>query len=164
MKSFEEAYKDNIKAVFAYLMATTGDVHLSEELTQEAFYRAYRAIKRFRGDCKLSVWLCQIAKHCLLDHQKKASRHVIMADVAPVSQSPSAETVVGHKETMRQLELAISLLPSPYKEVFIMHHFGQMPLKEIAQLHDKTDSWARVTCFRAKEKLREALKGTVYEN
>lgn len=159
MKTFEEEYRQNIKAVFAFLMASTGDHHLSEELTQETFYRAYRAIDRFRGECKVSVWLCQIAKHCLIDYQKKEKRHVSMAQVEQKGQSPSADDVFAQHEEARVLYRTIAGLPPPYREVLMLHCLGQMPYRDIAAVFEKSESWARVTCFRAKERLTKALEG-----
>lgn len=159
MKGFEKEYQQNIKTVFAFIMADTGDHHLSEELTQETFYRAYRSINNFRGDCKVSVWLCQIAKHCLLDYRKKETRHVSVADVKPSLNSPSAETIFEKHEESKRLYAAISTLPSQYKNVLMLHYFAQISLKDIADIFDKSESWARVTCFRAKEKLRKTYEG-----
>ena len=63
MQNIEKLYNDYSQTVFKYLFCMTNDAGLSEELTQETFYQAIKSYSNFRGDCKVSVWLCQIAKH-----------------------------------------------------------------------------------------------------
>lgn len=63
LKEIEEAYVQHAKDVYRYLLSLSHDVDLAEELTQETFFRAMKTIDRYDGSCKLSVWLCQIAKH-----------------------------------------------------------------------------------------------------
>lgn len=129
------------------------------KLTQETFYRAYKAIDCFRGECKISVWLCQIAKRCLIDHLKREKRHINVAQVEQSGEFPSADAVFEQHDEVRILYSLIADLPSQYRKVLMMHCFGHMPYKDIADIFDKSESWARVTCFRAKEKLRSALEG-----
>ena len=63
LKEIEKAYTQHAKDVYRYLLSLTHDEDLAEELTQETFFRAMRTIHRYDGTCRLSVWLCQIAKH-----------------------------------------------------------------------------------------------------
>ena len=63
MKDIENAYELHAQDVYRYLLSLSHDEDLAEELTQETFFRAMRTIGDFNGNCKLSVWLCQIAKH-----------------------------------------------------------------------------------------------------
>lgn len=70
-----DMYLNYANIVKRFLISLTGNFDLSEDLTQETFYQAYRSIHRFNGDCKLSVWLCQIAKHVYFDHLKK-KKHI----------------------------------------------------------------------------------------
>lgn len=70
-QNLEEVYNENASAVYKYLLCLTHDVYLAEELTQETFYQAAKGIHNFRGDCKISVWLCQIAKRLWYKELKK---------------------------------------------------------------------------------------------
>lgn len=74
MQNMEELYNDYFQTVFKYLFCMTQDADLSEELTQETFYQAIKTYNNFRGDCKVSVWLCQIAKHLWFKENKKRTR------------------------------------------------------------------------------------------
>lgn len=63
MQNIEEIYKQYFKTVYKYLFCLTQNESIVEELTQETFYNAIKHIKKFKEKCKMSVWLCQIAKH-----------------------------------------------------------------------------------------------------
>lgn len=72
----DELYRQNEKIVYYFLYKKCGDRQLAEDLTQETFLQAYESIGRFDGSCKISVWLCQIAKHLLYRHWEK-HRHEV---------------------------------------------------------------------------------------
>jgi RNA polymerase sigma-70 factor (ECF subfamily) len=70
-QNLEQVYIENASAVYKYLFCLTHDAYLAEELTQETFYQATKGIHNFRGDCKISTWLCQIAKRLWYKELKK---------------------------------------------------------------------------------------------
>ena len=63
MLAMEQIYKDYAQVVYRYLLSVTRDAHLSEELTQETFYQAVRSVDKYDENCKMSTWLCGIAKN-----------------------------------------------------------------------------------------------------
>lgn len=63
-----QSYADEVKR---FLICLTSNVDLAEELTQETFYQAVKSIHRYNGECKISVWLCQIVKHSYYNYLKK---------------------------------------------------------------------------------------------
>ena len=67
MKQMEELYLNYAKTVYKYLLCLTKDKDMAEDLTQETFYKAVKNIHTFKDDCKISVWLCKIAKNTCLD-------------------------------------------------------------------------------------------------
>lgn len=71
MQNIEKIYEQHFKTVYKYLFCLTHNQDLSEELTQETFYKAVRKISTFKNDCKMSVWLCQIAKNLYYDELKR---------------------------------------------------------------------------------------------
>lgn len=64
------------------------------------------------------------------------------------------------RDAARTLHRLLHQLPEPYKEVFSLRTFGELPFSQIGELFGKTESWARVTYFRARQKLKEAYHGT----
>ncbi|CAN4042458.1 plasmid mobilization relaxosome protein MobC, partial [Dysosmobacter welbionis] len=71
LANMEEIYQAHARTVYKFLLSQCHDADLAEELTQETFYQAVRSIDRFNGSCKVSVWLCQIAKHLWYQHLRK---------------------------------------------------------------------------------------------
>ena len=96
LKEIEKAYTQHAKDVYRYLLSLTHDEDLAEELTQETFFRAMRTIHRYDGACKLSVWLCQIAKHLWYQQLDKYSRRneVELTDEIPNKESPEQTTLL----------------------------------------------------------------------
>ena len=76
MQDIEKIYKEYFETVNKYLFCLTHNSDLSEELTQETFYRAVQKINTYKGECKISVWLCQIAKNLWYDYCRKNKRIV----------------------------------------------------------------------------------------
>ena len=74
MEEFEKIYSEYYDSVYRYLLALCGDEAWAEEITQEAFFKALKNIGSFRGECKLSVWLCQIAKNCFYTAARRRNR------------------------------------------------------------------------------------------
>ena len=71
---FEQIYSTYFKAVYLYVLQLTGDVHTAEEITSETFFKAINTVDRFRGDCDMRVWLCQIARNRYLILCRERSR------------------------------------------------------------------------------------------
>lgn len=153
-RKVEEVYEENVKAVYKYLFCLTHNADLAEELTQETFYQAVRSIERFDGSCKLSVWLCQIAKHLWYQYLRKHQQKPVSLETAPESYFPSAEEGLLAQEERLALLRQIHQLPEPQREVVYLRAFGNLSFREIGDVLGKTETWARVTFYRTKEKLR----------
>ena len=67
----EKLYKEYSKLVFYYLNSLSGNSYIAEELTQETFYKAIKGINKFNNECKISTWLCKIAKNTWNDYLRK---------------------------------------------------------------------------------------------
>ena len=78
-EKIDEIYRENAAMIYKYLCGLTQDSGLAEELTQETFFQAIKGIDKFRGDSKISVWLCGIAKKIWYKELEKRSRHKIAA-------------------------------------------------------------------------------------
>ena len=89
----EELYQSYAQTVYKFLLAKCGDGDLAEELTQETFFQAVQSIGRFDGSCKVSTWLCQIAKHLWYQHLRKQGRFSgsPLEEETPDTGTPSAE-------------------------------------------------------------------------
>ena len=138
-------------------MKLCGDVSLAEELTQETFFRAYMNMATLRNENKVAAWLCQIAKNTYFawfneQKRKQPTSQPILAD-----STPDIAELFEEKELAGRAFSVLHALEEPYKEVFLLSVFGSLSLKDISAMFGKSESWARVTYYRAKQKIMEGL-------
>ena len=158
MKPFDEIYRLYADNIFNYLMCLTRDRDIAEELTQETFYKAYKTIDRFEGQCKMSVWLCQIAKNSYYSYYRKEkgkTREALDENIASVI-NIQEEMIRSHD--VITLHKILHTLGEPYKEVFTLRLFGELSFRQISEIFSKSESWARVTYYRAKEKIKASVR------
>ena len=154
MDDMNAIYRQHAQTVYKFLLSQTRDPGLAEELTQETFYQAVRSIDRFDGKCKVSVWLCQIAKHLWYQQLRKQKREVPLSEEGVDVPLPSAEEETLDRAGRLELLRQVHSLPEPYREVVYLRAFGDLSFREIGDVLGKTETWARVTFYRGKEKLR----------
>lgn len=157
MQDFPQIYAEHFEKVFRYVRSLCRDEALAEEVTQEAFYRSMKSIHKFRGECRLDVWLCQIAKHTLFSVQERRKRSEPLPE-AEIASAADIERAFLDGEDARRAHAVLHRIPEPHREVFWMRAFGEMSFAEIGALFGKTESWARVTYYRARMKIREGLE------
>lgn len=161
MQNMEEIYKEYSTTVYKYLFCLTQNKDISEELTQETFALAVEDIKRFRGECKLSVWLCQIAKHLWYKELKKKKKNVNISFEEikdTVWDNESLEETICEKEEKLKLFKDMQKLDEKSREVMYLRMVGNLSYEEIGEVLGKTANWTRVTFYRAKQKIREENK------
>ena len=152
MEDMSRLYQQHAQTVYKFLLAQCRDAHLAEELTQETFYQAIRSVDRFNGSCKVSVWLCQIAKHLWYQHLRKHRREA--AEGPPETVLPPAEEETLAQEGQLELLRKIHALSPDAREVVYLRSFGGLSFREIGDVCGRTETWARVTFYRSKELLR----------
>ena len=158
MTEFEKLFNQNRDFIFKYLMKMTRDATLSEELTQETFFRAYMNFASLRQKEKASVWLCQIAKNTYFSWYNAQKKIATLDDFEDTSSGESVEDALVQKELSQKALACLHELEEPYKEVFMLAVFGGFSLTDISALFQKSESWARVTFYRAKQKLSERMR------
>lgn len=158
-----DIYTEYADMVKRFLISFTGNYDLAEELMQETFYQAYKSIHRYNGACKMSVWLCQIAKHRYYDYLKK-EKHIEKADIESLDFF-AAEQKKGDLEEAYLVKEEISKLLSVlreakhfYGQVFWLRAYEELSFREIGAILEKSENWARVTYYRAKEWIRERME------
>ena len=171
MRDIQDIYMEYADYVKRFLICLTGNGILAEDLTQETFYQAYKSINRYDGSCKMSVWLCQIAKHVYYDYLKKQKHYqtVSMEELVELSRELTARANIEEKmiqrEQLKNVYDNILLLNETQQKVFILRIFGDLSFREIGEIFSKSENWARVTFYRAKlyisQKCREELGGQI---
>lgn len=157
MQNIEKIYEEYFETVNKYLFCLTHNQDISEELTQETFYKAVKKIDTFKGECKMSVWLCQIAKNLWYDQCRKKQK-VIPAeekDLFPIETLDTLEEQVILKDEKISLYKKMQSLDEKTREVIYLRITGELSFKEIGIILNKTENWARVTFYRGKNKLKE---------
>ena len=159
MKEFQKVYEEFARPVYRFLLSLTGSEDMAEELLAETFFQAFLHIDRFEGRCSLYTWLCQIGKNAWLKECRRNKRYsdVAFEDLALADKGQSAEEKAVNADTLNRIRKAIQKLEDTYRDVFVLHAIGEVSLKEIAAIYGKSESWARVTYFRAKNKIAEEV-------
>lgn len=158
MAGFEEIYAEHFSEVYKYVLSLCRNESIAEEVTQETFFKAIQHIDKFNGDCKLYIWLCQIAKNTYFSLCKKQKRIISDMDIEQPDTANNLESDYSDKDTAKRLHVSLHNLNEPYKEVFTLRVFGELPFLQIGELFGKTDSWARLIFYRARKQLQEAMK------
>ena len=157
----ETLYRENVKIVSHYLYSMCKDEELTKDLTQETFLRAYESLERFDGSCKITTWLCQIAKHLLYQYWTKAGRQVPTEAEELKQKASETATDTTERAAITRIELIDCLkelqkLPEAMREVVYLRVMSDLSYREIGEIMGKSENWARVNFYRAKELL---LKG-----
>ena len=161
MEDIYQTYADDVKK---FLICLTSDVDLAEELTQETFYQAVKSINRYNGECKMSVWLCQIAKHSFYNYLKKHKQTFSIEELTKngttiADKQDLPDIKIESRDTYISIHKEIHRLDEPYKEIFLLRTLSELSFREIGEIFSKNENWARVTYYRAKTKLFERVKG-----
>lgn len=158
MQNIEEIYNKYFQTVYKYMLClTNANTTLSEDLTAETFVIAMEKVKDFKGTCKMSVWLCQIAKFLFYKEVKK-NKHLKFEDIDSIKDEENIEENLIEKEDRLKIFKDIQKLDENTRSVMYLRVMGNLSFDEIAEVIGKSANWARVTYFRGKEKLKEVNK------
>ena len=158
MQNIDEMYNKYSGIVYKYVFCLTGNEDTAEEIVQETFLVAVRDINKFRGECKISTWLCQISKYIWYKRLKKEKKETpldILQDSILIEDS--IEENFCDKENKIKLFKKLQELDEDTRNVMYLRIFGNFEYTEIAEIMNKTSNWARVVFFRGKQKLKEEI-------
>ena len=165
MEDFEEIYVRYQSKIYSFLHRLSGDAQLSEELTQETFYRAFVSFQKYKGNSSVFTWLAAIAKYTYFGYLKKEkqSREVIQTeDVVTFFMEQegrtSAESEMIRKEVSDKVREVLMELPQKNLEVVVLRIYAEMSFKQVAESMGISESSAKVLYFRAKNMLKEKLE------
>lgn len=146
----EELYKRHSQIVYHFLYVRCRDPMLAEDLMQETFLRAMESIDSFNGGCKMSTWLCQIAKHLLYQHWAKGSR-AQMEELDEELQAPgnTEEQAIARVELTDVWDKLQKLSPD-MQRVVELRVLDDLSYRQIGEMLGKSENWARVIFYRAK--------------
>ena len=154
---FEEVYSKYYNSVYRYLITITKDINMAEEITQETFYKALKNIDKYDPKFKMLTWLCEIAKNTYYSYCKKYKKICELDKNMLDDEETIIEKVIDSEQNLEILKILHSL-EEAYKEVFTLRIYGELSFKQIGEIFDKNENWARVTYYRSKLKIKENLK------
>ena len=161
MTDFERLYNTYFSDVYLYILRLSADEHIAEEIISDTFFKAMRSIDKFRGDCDVRVWLCQIAKNGYYNYVKKNSRteHLDESEIAEIPDlAPNAADEYIRREEVAGIQRILHDIGEPYKEVFMWRTYAELSFREIAGIFGKTENWACVTYHRARKMILERME------
>jgi RNA polymerase sigma-70 factor (ECF subfamily) len=155
--AFEEIVIRYERAVYNLAVRTLRDSTEAQDATQEAFFKAYRALGSFRPGAKFSTWIFTICYRLCCDRLAKRKR--FSGDELPDRADPSAgpAALAERNDEALRLRAAIDALPEKYRAVITLYHLQGKQYEEIASVLNLPLGTVKTHLFRAKEQLRKAL-------
>lgn len=158
MSDFETIYRTYFTDVELYLRAICHDEGLAEELKEQVFFQALKALPRFRGECDIRTWLCSMGRNCYLSYLRKSKPEEDINSMQIPDPNQAIEDQFIDRDQAMRIHRVLHTLPEPYKEVFSLRVFGQLSFGDIGSLFGRTANWACVTYHRAKQKIRNEME------
>lgn len=157
-EDFNEIYRLYAKQVYRYIYSLCRDKTLSEDILQDTMLKAFDNIGSFAGGCSVKTWLCAIARNAYFDHLKKNDNKNV-----PLNENLDGRSADPEKKAMSELSAAdilklVHALEDPFREIFTLRFYGELKFSEIGEVFGKSENWARVNFFRAREKLVQMLE------
>ena len=155
----DKIFEEYSMTVYKYLLSLVRDEQVAEELTQETFYRATKNIDKFNEKSKISTWLIGISKNVYYEYLRKNKIEYDISEVIDKNlETKSSEDIAIENYSRVEIFKTLHKCPYPKKEVVYLRVFGNLSFKEIGEVMDKSENWARVTYHRAKALLKEELE------
>ena len=158
MLEIDSVYRKHAEFVYKYLFSLCHEEDTAEELLQETFYQAIKSAKRYDGSCKVTTWLCQIAKHLWyqeLERRRKYQSSTLHENT--ISEGKMVEEKLCQREQVMEIFQRVHILDETSKELFYLRVMGDFSFKEIGQIFNKNENWARVTFYRVKQKIMKGV-------
>ena len=149
--------------VYSVARGMLGDAHLAEDLAQEAFLHAYRALSRYRAQGKFPAWLRMIVTRLCLNYRRDTRREVAWDDLSghPAELTDGPDSRVVEWERRGAVQRAIDSLPEDYRDVIVLRFMEDLTYDEIARHLGVPVSTVETRLHRAKKQLRELLRELV---
>ena len=134
----------------------------ADDVTQEAFVAAWRALPSFRGDCRFSTWLYRLATNAAIDLLRREKRHRNADDITELDLSddgPSPQELAERGETQEAVRRALGQLSEEHRQVLLLRYMQELDYGEIADALEISEGTVKSRISRAKGRLRELLDG-----
>ena len=169
LPDFDRIVQLHQRKIYFLALDLTGNHHDAEDLAQEVFFKAYKGLKRFRGEAGLSTWLHRITVNTNIDRQRKRSEAVMkrqrswddeenplppLPDLNP-DRNPEKSAEAG--TIQRHIDQALNCLSPRQRTIFVLRHYQDLKLREIASVLSISEGTVKTTLFRAIRRLQQKL-------
>jgi len=166
--ALEQVYRQYVDRVYSVVFHQVGqDKSVAEDIVQETFLSALKAIGKFRGKSKLYTWLCSIAYHKIADFYRRQGRRARHGEQSPgiddaeleriKDSEPLASSKLESEEDRQVIEQALLSLPLNYRQVLVFKYVEQMPVTEISLIMRRSPKSVEGLLTRARKELRDGL-------
>lgn len=166
--AFEELVLEYEKKVYNVALRMVNNQEDAEDITQEAFIKAYNSLSNFRGDSKFSVWLTRIVSNMCLDLIRRRGRRPTISlsvededgestelEISDIRQSP--ETIMDQQLTKDSVRRGLKQLPDEYREILLLREIQGLSYEEISAALDLEVGTVKSRIYRGRKKLCDYL-------
>lgn len=154
VKIFNLYFKD----VYYFIFYLSKNKEIAEDVSSITFLKVIENIENFRNDSSIKTYIFKIAKNSYYTYIKINNKNLLLEDYdRNIKDKQNIEEEFIRLQEKTRLEKEIEKLKEPQKTIVSLRIYQEMSFKEIAKLYDKTDNWACVNFYRAKEILRERM-------
>ena len=157
-EDFDEIYRLYADGVYRYILSLCRDETLAEDILQNTMLKALDNIDSFSGSCSVKTWLCTIARNDYFNHLKKSDNKNVPLDENTCRKSENPEEKALSNISALEILKLVHRLDEPFCEIFTLRFYGNLKFSEIGEVFGKSENWARVNFFRAREKLARLLE------
>ena len=163
VNEFDEIYDKYARQIYLFLLKLSGNETIAEDILQDTFLKAIESADSFEGRSEVTTWLCRIAKNEYMNYVKRRDNKNDTIEDKEIRNEGDMTLRLEDKESSAAIHKALHTLAEPYREVFTLRVMGELSFRQIGNIFEKNENWARVTFFRAKAKLVDKLKEVGYE-
>jgi RNA polymerase sigma-70 factor (ECF subfamily) len=168
-RAFKELFDSQVTLVYNVCFRMLGNGNDAEDVTQEVFFEAYKSLKRFRSESKLSTWLYRIAVNRSLNHRRKRKlERWLSLDFDSNEKGDASFDLLGtteanpddameRKDVVRIVQEAINTLPDRQRVALLLHRYEELPYEQIAKIMGVTVASVESLLHRAKQALARKL-------
>ena len=157
-EELDEIYRLYAGDVYRYLFSLCRNEHLAQDLLQDVMLKAVTGFDKFRGDSSVKTCLFTIAKNLYLNHVKRADNRNLPIEEEVLRSEDNLEERIMDQSQALHIHRLVHSLDDPYREVFTLRVFAELKFDDIGAVFGKTGNWARVSYYRAKEKILSMMK------
>jgi RNA polymerase sigma-70 factor (ECF subfamily) len=138
----------------------------AEDVCQEVFWKAFEALPRYRGECRLSTWLYTVAQRRIVDYRRSPARRHLPSgaagdpgfpEPAPEDRGSPADAAEAQQRRQR-VQDALGAMGEPARSVLMAYYLGEMPVIEIARSLSMPENTVKTHLHRGRKALREQLR------